>query len=401
MPPQNMGYIMNSKAIVNIIILFLIILPCAAQDKMTMAILDLSASGVSEAEAAAISNRIRNELFLTGNYTVLEREAMEEVLSEQGLQMSGCTTSDCIIEAGKMLGVQRMVAGSLDKLGQLYTIHLRMIDVQSGEILAVASSDCLCPIEEVAVKSTKDAVSKLTSEHGTTLQQMESMLGQDDEYAEKPTSSEPKLRFGIKFGVNIGSIDDPGLETLLTYPNSADLTSTPEAGGVWEISVIYRMGRKFTLQTGIGMATWSEKYEWDTGSNIFEGTSSVTIVKLPVLARFHTPWNRIKGYAGVALVFLEDGHLEYNYGADGFWEGELMPGWKGAKGQVILGADYEIPLWNGTFVADLQIAFGDGPEMQFRYSPEILAIYPDLAPLTSDLSLNAFIFGIGYYFTLK
>ena len=400
MPPQNMGYIMNSKAIVNIIILFLIILPCAAQDKMTMAILDLSASGVSEAEAAAISNRIRNELFLTGNYTVLEREAMEEVLSEQGLQMSGCTTSDCIIEAGKMLGVQRMVAGSLDKLGQLYTIHLRMIDVQSGEILAVASSDCLCPIEEVAVKSTKDAVSKLTSEHGTTLQQMESMLGQDDEYAEKPTSSEPKLRFGIKFGVNIGSIDDPGLETLLTYPNSADLTSTPVVDGMWELSVIYRISRKFTLQSGISLAAWQKKYEWDTGSGIYKGFARLMVVKLPVLARFHTPWKRVSGFAGIALVFLGDDHIEYDY-LNGFWEGHLIEDWGGARGQVILGADYEIPLWKGMLVVDLQIVLGDGPEMQFPYSPDVLAADPSLEPLTSDLSLNAFIFGIGYYFTLK
>lgn len=392
---------MRKIAIIPFFVSVLMTFSIQAQEKITLAILDLHAGGVPETEADAISNRIRNELFLTGKYTVLERDAMEEVLSEQGFQISGCTTSDCIIEAGKMLGVQRMVAGSLDKLGQLYTIHLRMIEVESGEILAVASSDCQCPIEEVAVKSTKDAVAKLTGEYGMTLQQMESMRERDEDLPKKRSDEEPKLRLGLKLGGNIGVKEDPGVETLHTYPNSADLTSTPEAGGVWEISVIYRMGRKFTLQTGIGMATWSEKYEWDTGSNIFEGTSSVTIVKLPVLARFHTPWNRIKGYAGVALVFLEDGHLEYNYGADGFWEGELMPGWKGAKGQVILGADYEIPLWNGTFVADLQIAFGDGPEMQFRYSPEILAIYPDLAPLTSDLSLNAFIFGIGYYFTLK
>ncbi len=105
--------------------------------------MDLQALGVSQYEAQSITNRIRHELFQTKEYTVLERESMEEILKEQGLQMTVCTTSECIIRAGRILGVQLMIAGSLDKLGNLYTINLRLIDVETGEVTATAKVDCM------------------------------------------------------------------------------------------------------------------------------------------------------------------------------------------------------------------------------------------------------------------
>ena len=89
---------------------------------------------------------------------------MEEILTEQGFQLSGCTSSECAVEAGKLLGVEKMIGGSVNKLGNLYTLFIRKIDVESGEILSTASIDCQCAIEEVAVKSTKDAVKILLGE---------------------------------------------------------------------------------------------------------------------------------------------------------------------------------------------------------------------------------------------
>jgi curli biogenesis system outer membrane secretion channel CsgG len=114
--------------------------------------MDLQAVGVSQSEALSITNRIRNEVFLTDKYTVLEREAMLEIAQEQGFQLTGCTSSECVVQAGRMLGVQKMVAGSLDKLGELYTINLRLINVETGKIDTVASDDYRGPIEDVAVK---------------------------------------------------------------------------------------------------------------------------------------------------------------------------------------------------------------------------------------------------------
>ena len=144
-----------------IIIVFLIASVISSADKVTIAVLDLEATGVSASEAASLTNRIRHNLVQTDMFRVIERAQMDEILSEQGFQMTGCTSSECIVEAGKLLGVQRMVGGSIDKVGNMYTIYLRMIDVATGEILTSATSDCNEGIEEVVVKSTGEAVAGL------------------------------------------------------------------------------------------------------------------------------------------------------------------------------------------------------------------------------------------------
>ena len=59
---------MTKKIVSLIILLVLIVGRSLGEDKITIAILDLEAGGVSSAEAVSITNRIRNELFLTGRY---------------------------------------------------------------------------------------------------------------------------------------------------------------------------------------------------------------------------------------------------------------------------------------------------------------------------------------------
>jgi hypothetical protein len=59
---------------------------------------------------------------------------MESILQEQGFQLSGCTSTECAVEAGKLLGVEKMVTGSVGKIGDLYNINIRLFDVGTGQI---------------------------------------------------------------------------------------------------------------------------------------------------------------------------------------------------------------------------------------------------------------------------
>ena len=42
---------------------------------------------------------------------------MEDILKEQGFQQTGCTSDECVVEVGKIIGVQQMVGGSISKVG--------------------------------------------------------------------------------------------------------------------------------------------------------------------------------------------------------------------------------------------------------------------------------------------
>ncbi|MDP8207509.1 MAG: CsgG/HfaB family protein [Candidatus Electryonea clarkiae] len=135
------------------------------ENKTTIAALNLDMrDGVPANYQAMFSDILRDELFQTGKFRVLERIKMEEILAEVGFQMSGCASDECIIAAGQMLGVEQMVAGSIGKIGTLYVISIRLIDVETGELISTGSSRHKGSIEDVALKSLNEAVLQITGE---------------------------------------------------------------------------------------------------------------------------------------------------------------------------------------------------------------------------------------------
>lgn len=112
---------------------------CVAQT--TISVLNFDANGISPTEASILTNRFRAELIQLREYSVIERSAMEEVLKEQGFQQSGCVTDECVVEVGQMLGAQQMVGGSIGRLGNVFTITARVINVETGEIINVTTYD--------------------------------------------------------------------------------------------------------------------------------------------------------------------------------------------------------------------------------------------------------------------
>jgi TolB-like protein len=105
-----------------------------AQVKTSIAVLPLGSNGISPSEALVLTDELLSVLVQSNVFTVVERGNMESILKEQGFQMSGCTSNECAVEAGKLLGVNKMVTGSVGKLGQIYNINLRLFDVETGEI---------------------------------------------------------------------------------------------------------------------------------------------------------------------------------------------------------------------------------------------------------------------------
>ena len=86
---------------------------CFISAQTTIAVLDFQANGITESEATLLTDRFRVELVSTWQYTVIERGQMEEVLKEQGLQQSGCTTTECAVEVGNFLGAEQIIGGTI------------------------------------------------------------------------------------------------------------------------------------------------------------------------------------------------------------------------------------------------------------------------------------------------
>ena len=120
-----------------------------------IAVSDLDGSEVSSSEIKALTERLRSELLMTKHFKVLERDIMEEILKEQGFQQSGCTTSECVVQIGQLVNVEKMVAGTINKIGNTYSSSVRIIDITTGSIDKIVSFDYTGPIDELLKRGMK------------------------------------------------------------------------------------------------------------------------------------------------------------------------------------------------------------------------------------------------------
>ncbi len=142
----------------------------SSQPEINIALFEFVSRGLGKTEAAIISDRIRLELKNTGVFNVLEREMMKAILNEQQFQQTGCTDSECLVEVGQLLAVDKMVGGSISKIGNLYVIEARIIDVETGSIDKNVAEDYSGPIELLLVNTTKKLVRKLTGQESELTQ---------------------------------------------------------------------------------------------------------------------------------------------------------------------------------------------------------------------------------------
>jgi hypothetical protein len=124
------------------------------KDLPVVAVSDFDGYGMDKATMASLTDRFRSFLLATGKFRVMERNQMQLILQEQGFQMSGaCNEASCLVEMGQLIAVQKMLTGSLGKVGGIYTVTVKMIDVASGNIDKNISEDCDCPIEGVLTQT--------------------------------------------------------------------------------------------------------------------------------------------------------------------------------------------------------------------------------------------------------
>ena len=111
-----------------------------AADEELVAVMDLTPQAARPEEALAITNQLRTQLLKTGKFTLVDRSQMESILKEQALQQTGCTSDECAVQVGKILGVRKIISGSVTKLSDhVWQVSLLMLDVESAKTLRAES----------------------------------------------------------------------------------------------------------------------------------------------------------------------------------------------------------------------------------------------------------------------
>ena len=148
----------------------------------TVAVLDFEPIGLTKDEVRALSIRFSNEFMSTskGLYKMVERQQVNSLLKEQGFQqVNNCSSSDCGVKIGEALGAKFIVVGSISKIGNLFSVNAKLINVESSELIKSISHDQMGDLVSLMTNGMKESAQKLLAE--TFVQKIQN--SNNDEYS--------------------------------------------------------------------------------------------------------------------------------------------------------------------------------------------------------------------------
>jgi len=155
-------------------ILFFVVLTCmlhswsGAEDEPErrvmkfLAVMNLKCEkGITRSQCTLLTDIVIEELVKIGKYKVIDRANRDKILGEVGFQQTGCVEGKCTVEAGRILGVGKIVVGSIVKLGKTFFVTLQLVNVETATVEVAAKSKCKnCELDNLA-ETVANAARKL------------------------------------------------------------------------------------------------------------------------------------------------------------------------------------------------------------------------------------------------
>lgn len=135
------------------------------QPRLNVAVMDFDArAGLTKEEAMTLADVVQANIVNMDEFVVVDRQRIRQILEEQGFQQTeACSEVECIVEAGKILRVEKMIAGTIGKIGSLYNISIQVVDVATAQIQSTRSRHYTGDIEDIV----QDIVPVLSNEIAT------------------------------------------------------------------------------------------------------------------------------------------------------------------------------------------------------------------------------------------
>lgn len=116
-----------------IVLAMMVVAAVSAQTtpRPVVAVLSIDSHGVT-ADKESVSYIVRLELEKANVYTVMDKYDVAEAIARTKLNIENCFGKNCVVEAGKTLGADKMVTGSIERFGEKIVISLKLIDVKTA-----------------------------------------------------------------------------------------------------------------------------------------------------------------------------------------------------------------------------------------------------------------------------
>ena len=114
------------------------VLPCLGQDGPNIAVVEVKGErGAPTDVSSYVCALLEEELIRSGQFNLVERNRLKEVLEEVAFQQSGVTAPETIAELGKQLNVEQLFFARVHRLRPDYKLTLKIVDVATNQIVRV------------------------------------------------------------------------------------------------------------------------------------------------------------------------------------------------------------------------------------------------------------------------
>ncbi|HUT98407.1 MAG TPA: DPP IV N-terminal domain-containing protein [bacterium] len=117
------------------VFLLVILALSAAAAEPTIAVVDFEAVNCDPGLARGVSELVRAGVVGIEGLRVIERAQLARIAEEQALALSGMVDESDAVEAGHLAGADLVALGSVTEIDGAYVIQLRVVDVETGEVL--------------------------------------------------------------------------------------------------------------------------------------------------------------------------------------------------------------------------------------------------------------------------
>jgi len=126
--------------------------------RLSIAVLPFSSTEETQELIETVTEKLITQLVNFRRFMVIERQAMEAIMKEQALSMSGLVDEKFATRAGKIVGADVIVIGSINVLPTFSKVNARLIDTETSE--TIVAKEALS--QETNIESIEDIVEKLS-----------------------------------------------------------------------------------------------------------------------------------------------------------------------------------------------------------------------------------------------
>ncbi|NCB97847.1 MAG: hypothetical protein EOM36_05770 [Bacteroidia bacterium] len=133
----------------------------SAASNQTAAVFPFDDNVISSGEAIALSDIFENRLATTGKFDLVERKSIEQLMKELNFGSSSFIDQDTAVKAGRLLSAHWLFLGSVSKLGNTYSVNVKIVNTETGRIVTGASGEANDILQlKKSVESIADKLSK-------------------------------------------------------------------------------------------------------------------------------------------------------------------------------------------------------------------------------------------------